>query len=698
MVSKQNQGGKTGNKLIDETSPYLLQHAHNPVNWYPWAEEALSKSKQEDKPILLSIGYAACHWCHVMEHESFEDQATADLMNEHFVAIKVDREERPDLDDIYMKAVQMMTGHGGWPMTVFLTPELKPFFGGTYYPPEDRHGMPSFKRVLSGVAHAWHNQRDQVEESSKELTQYLGHFDQVAKTASSLDFSDIERSMSGIFQAFDRQWGGLGGAPKFPHGCCLELAMRYACPESKASAEGKTEALEFIDTTLNRMAYGGMHDQIGGGFARYSVDRQWLVPHFEKMLYDNAILSRAYLNGYLLRENKYWLRVATRCLDFVLRELTAPEGVFYSSLDADSEGVEGKFYVWTPPEITHLLGKQDADWINEVYGVTDRGNFEHRQSVLYLTDSPEALAKRFNLSLDDFWKRLDALGSKLLAERSKRIAPGRDEKVLTSWNALMVSSFTFGYRITQDKRYLEAATKAANFIIDKLLIDGRLLRTWGKGKAKLNAYLDDYAFMVQTLLDLAAVDFNPTWLAQSINLNDTMLKHFMDTTNGGFFYTSDDHEQLLTRPKNFFDGSIPSGTSVAIFNLLRLAKITGDNQYRKIAQETLELYAGHFCKGPDQFANMLCALDFSLSESSELVLVANKNGNRWQELFQVINQHYLPNTSVLLKDAADTSSSPEVLLLKDRNEIDQKPTVYICRNYACQAPITTSQELSAALN
>lgn len=700
MSSKKHtdsaQSAKSANRLLDETSPYLLQHAHNPVDWYPWGQEALDRSRKQDMPIMLSIGYAACHWCHVMEHESFEDHETADFMNQHFVCIKVDREERPDLDDIYMKAVQMMTGHGGWPMTVFLTPELKPFFGGTYYPPEDRHGMPSFKRVLSGVAHAWQHQRSQVEASSKELTEYLGHFNQAAKGSADLNYNHIEQSMLSIFQAFDRQWGGLGNAPKFPHSFCLDLAMRFAA-ESKASHESKATALEFIDTTLNKMAYGGMHDQIGGGFARYSVDRQWLIPHFEKMLYDNATLSRAYLQGYLLRQDEYWLRVARRCLDFVLRDLTANEGVFYSSLDADSEGVEGKFYVWTPAEIIALLGQEDGSWLNEVYGVTAGGNFEHGQSALHLVDSPAALAVKYDLTIDEFWRRLDKLGNTLLTARNLRIAPGRDEKALTSWNALMISSLAMGYRVVQDARYRDAATKAAKFILDKMMINGRLLRTFGKGQAKLNAYLDDYAFMVQALLDLAAIDFDSTWLTQAVVLNDTMLKHFYDDAASDFFYTSDDHEELLTRPKNFFDGSIPSGTSVAVLNLLRLAKITGQNRYQKIAEDTLKLYAGHFAKGPDQFSNMLCALDFYLSDSSELVLVANKEDRTWQDMFQEINTHYLPNTTMVLKDNATTPDKQDVLLLKERVAIADKPTVYLCRNYTCEAPITDSKNLSQAL-
>lgn len=684
------------NRLSGETSPYLLQHAYNPVDWYPWGKEALEKSKKEDKPILISIGYAACHWCHVMEHESFEDEDTAAIMNEDFVSIKVDREERPDLDEIYMKAVQMMTGHGGWPMTVFLTPELKPFFGGTYFPKEDRYGMPSFKRVLSSVAKAWKEQRQQVEQSSSELTNYLRQFDKAERSELEPDKSIIDSAVSSILKAFDQQWGGLGSAPKFPHTASLDLSMRYLSSPHPETDKHEKLCLEFVETTLNRMAYGGMHDQIGGGFARYSVDRMWLVPHFEKMLYDNATLSKIYLDGYLLTSRKYWADVAKQCLDFVLRELCTEDGAFYCSLDADSEGEEGKFYAWKPDEIIAVLGQQEGQWVNEVYGVTSGGNFEHATSVLHLSDSPEGLAKQYGLSVEAFWDKLKPLNEKLLAAREQRVRPGRDEKVLTSWNGLMISSFVAGWRTLQDERYLQAARDAANFILSKMVVKNRLMRTWGQGKAKLNAYLDDYAFFVQALLDLAAADLNPKWLKHAIDLNQSMLEHFFDDAEGSFYYTSDDHEELLTRPKSYFDGSIPSGTSVAVFNLLRLAKLEGQGDHLNKCESIFKLYAPHFARIPDQFSNLICALDFHLSAGNEIVLFADGSQNSWLESFKTLSKFYLPNAVMLLKDigSKDTIKSP---MLKGRKLIDDKTTVYICQNYTCQEPITDVSKLDDAL-
>ncbi len=432
------------NRLIEETSPYLLQHAYNPVDWFAWSEEALAKAKSDDKPILLSIGYAACHWCHVMEHESFEDADIAAIMNEHFVPIKVDREERPDLDDIYMRSVQMMTGHGGWPMTVFLTPDLKPFYGGTYFPPQDRHGLPSFRRVLLSVAKTWDEKREDVEASSNEMAGYLQQMSQVEPSGTELSNDSLDGAIERLLMIADRQWGGFGGAPKFPQASALFFMLR--------KSSENTQLREVLELTLNKMAIGGIHDQIGGGFARYSVDRQWIVPHFEKMLYDNAQLSRLYLESSLVFNNDYYKRVGKDVLDFVLSELTSEDGAFYSSLDADSEGEEGKFYAFNQQEINEALGAEDGAFACQVYGVTATGNFEHAATVLNLQDLPEELARRANLSLTQFFDRLDKINEKLLAYRAKRIRPGCDEKVLTAWNSLMISAFVTGYRVLQDER------------------------------------------------------------------------------------------------------------------------------------------------------------------------------------------------------------------------------------------------------
>ncbi len=711
-MSGTKQESKTGwqsrkaNRLLEETSPYLLQHAYNPVDWYPWCQEALDAARKEDKPILLSIGYSACHWCHVMEHESFENEEIARLMNEYFVPIKVDREERPDLDEIYMKAVQLMTGHGGWPMTVFLTPDLRPCLGGTYYPPEDRHGMPGFKRLLGVIAEAWRDQRARLLESSDELVKHMVSMSEVERSDARLKYSLIEKGIDRILQVFDRQWGGLGGAPKFPQTFALSLAMRVASPASPAKETHRTECLGFITTTLDRMAYGGMQDQLGGGFARYSVDRYWRVPHFEKMLYDNATLAKTYLDGYLLVGRRYWLDVARSTLDFVLRELGTEGGAFYSSLDADSEGEEGKFYVWRPDEILSVLGKEDGAFFNDVYGVSEQGNFEHGTTVLHLSASPELLAEKHGIKIEDLWSKLAPLKEKLLAHREKRVRPGRDEKVLTSWNALMIPPFVIGYGLLGHERYLEAARKAASFILTELSADGRLLRTWGKGKAKLNGYLDDYAYTIEALLYLASVDFDPQWLECAAKLADTMISRFWDQEAGGFFYTSDDHEKLITRTKNFFDGSTPSGTSVAAMALLKLAAATGVASYREKAERLLQLYAPHADRAPDQLANLLCALDFYLAAGTEIVIAARRSGPDVADFVRAVHQSYLPNAVSIVKEDPEapakgrSAASPWLErspLLKDRRAIDGKPTAYVCSNYTCTEPITDLAALAKKL-
>ncbi len=646
-----------------------------------------------------------------MEKESFESKEIAEFMNEHFVPVKVDREERPDLDEIYMKSVQLMTGHGGWPMTVFLTPDLKPFFGGTYFPPEDRHGLPGFKRLLTVLAQTWREQREKLNASADELTNYMTLINELEPSDNLPDYQVIESCLGRMAKAFDPNYGGFGSAPKFPQTFTLSLAMRYAAPGSQADEQGRETCLQMIKTTLDRMAYGGMHDQIGGGFARYSVDRYWRVPHFEKMLYDNATLSKAYLEGFQLIGRKYWLDVAKDTLDFVVRELRTDEGAFYSSLDADSEGEEGKFYAWRPEEIIELLGEDDGRWLNEVYSVSKIGSFEHGTSVLMLSGSPESLAQKYELTEDSLWGRLHPLRQKLLTAREGRVRPGRDEKVLTSWNSLMISSFVDGYRVLKDERYLKVSSDAAHFILNQLCVKGRLLRTWGKGKAKLNGYLDDYSYFLQALLDLASVDFNPLWLTKAKELGDTMIKHFWDKEGSGFFYTSDDHEVLINRTKSFYDGSTPSATSVATDCLLRLAEITGDDSYRSKAELVFKLYAQHAEKAPDQFANLLCSLDRFLSPKMEIVLAASSEKKDWKDLVHLVHRHYLPNAIIVARDAVNEPAKSkerkkasksagwlsESPLLKGRTMVDQKPTVYICSNYTCEKPLTDTAAIAMRL-
>ncbi|HEY9678148.1 MAG TPA: thioredoxin domain-containing protein [Drouetiella sp.] len=695
-MKPESAKGTKPNRLINETSTYLLQHAYNPVDWYAWGEEALSRAKAENKPILLSIGYAACHWCHVMEHESFEDENIAKLMNKSFINIKVDREERTDLDEIYMKAVQMMTGHGGWPMTVFLTPELKPFFGGTYFPPADRHGLPSFRKVLVALAQAWEEQPEDIAKSSDELTNHMRLMDEIGKpdVEPELNMNLLEIGTDKLTRIFDHIWGGFGNAPKFPHTFSLSLCMRYAAPNSAGRSTRKEECVEVYTTSLDKMAYGGIHDQIGGGFARYSVDRQWLIPHFEKMLYDNALLCKTYLEGFQLTGRTYWAEVARGILEFVLRELTTEDGGFYSSLDADSEGEEGKFYVWDQDEVRTVLGA-DADWFSEVFGVTLGGNFEHGKSALHFVKSPEDTAEKHGMSQVELWEKVRKLSAKMLLEREKRVRPGRDEKVLTSWNSLMISAFIEGYRVLRDKKYLQAALNATNFIFNNLVKDGRLLRTWGAGKAKLNAYLDDYSYFIQALLDLAEVDANPKWLNEANRLTEVLIRDFWDTTDGGLFYTSSDHEQLLTRPKSHYDGAIPSGSSVAAFVLLRLARLTGNKAFEERATDLLKMYAPLMIRVPDQFSNFLCAVDLYLSKEIEIACIfAQSADNSEDPLLLNVFKQYIPNKVVLCGSENGELKSP---LLQDRGLINGQAAVYVCQNYTCDAPITDPEKLDDRL-
>lgn len=698
------------NRLANETSTYLQQHCQNPVDWYPWGEEALNLSKQENKPILLSIGYAACHWCHVMAHESFEDQETADLMNELFVNIKVDREERTDLDEIYMKAIQLMTGHGGWPMTVFLTPECKPFFGGTYFPVNDHHGLPGFKKVLKNVAAAWQTSNDQILDSASELANHLKLMERIKSDKPEADHektgfaavantNTINAALEKLQRNFDSDFGGFGGAPKFPHSMSLDLAMRACAKSSSFSDSRKEECLDLVQITLDKMAYGGIHDQIGGGFARYSVDRHWLVPHFEKMLYDNALLAKTYIDGYLLTGREYWLRVGEGILSFVRRELTTNQGAFYSSLDADSEGEEGKFYVWHPEQIVAVLGEEEGTWFNQVFGVTERGNFEHKTSILHLSKSPEELSRQFTTPLDKLWQRIDSAAAKLMAERSKRIRPSRDEKVLTSWNSLMITAFIEGYKATAKPEYLQTALKAANFILANLKIDDRLMRVWGmpvnaqseEGIVKLRGCLDDYAYFIDALLNIASVDGDAKWLNTAEQLCQSMIKFFRDDNEGGFFFTASDHEELVVRPRSHYDGSVPSGTSVATSVLLKLAKLTRKSEYLNLVEEIFSLYGPHFSRMPDQFANLLSCLDIYLFNGPEVAIALADDDNR--DMLFALHQKYYPN-----KVVAVASDGAGLDFLKDKKALDEQTTVYICQNFTCDKPVNNLAELKARLS
>ncbi len=686
------------NRLIHETSPYLLQHAHNPVDWYAWGPEALEKAHSEDKPIFLSIGYSACHWCHVMERESFEKELTAKLMNELFVNIKVDREERPDLDSIYMEAVQAMTGQGGWPMSVFLTPDGQPFYGGTYYPPEPRYGMPAFRQVLASVASAYNTKRDQIFEQAQKLTDMLQRTGELATAANDLSTALLDEAVKQLLQYFDSEEGGFGSQPKFPQPMTLDFAM------TQYARTGDLDALYMAELTLEKMAEGGIYDHLGGGFHRYSVDAVWLVPHFEKMLYDNAQLLRSYLHAWQITKQPLYRRVLDETIDYVLREMTAPDGGFYSTQDADSEGEEGKFFVWTPDEIETVLGAEAARVFNQYYGVSARGNFEG-ENILHVSSTVEAVAKQFGLRAEQVEHSLADSRQKLFVEREKRIKPPRDEKILTEWNGLMIHALADCGTTLDRPDALQAAQNAANFVLTRMSQpDGKLYRSYkaatsGAGEpqnnqARLNAYLEDYAALARALVALYEATFDLRWLGEATRLTRLMIEQFGDAQNGGFFQTGLDHEQLVVRRKDFIDNAIPSGNSLAAETLLRLAVLLGNEAYRKEATRILLLMKETMARQPTGFGRLLCALNTLLSPSQEIVLAGNPEAADTQMLLHVIQNHYLPNTVVALKRPDESTLLP---LLEGRILVDGKAAAYVCENYTCKLPVTDAQALENLL-
>jgi uncharacterized protein YyaL (SSP411 family) len=662
------------NRLARETSPYLLQHAHNPVDWYPWGEEAFARARAEDKPVLLSVGYSACHWCHVMERESFENPAIASLMNESFVSVKVDREERPDVDHIYMQAVQSMTGHGGWPMTVFLAPDGTPFYGGTYFPPEDRHGMPGFPKLLHAIADAWRSRRADVLKSGQELADSLGQAERLRASASPLTEEILFSAFQGISAQFDEEWGGLGGAPKFPQPMIWEFVLRFFKRSSNPYAQ------RMVHTTLIRMARGGMYDQLGGGFARYSVDARWMIPHFEKMLYDNAQLASLYLHAWLALGDPECRRVCEETLDYVLRDMTDPAGGFYSAEDADSEGHEGKFYVWTADEIRAVLGT-DAERALAYWGV-DRGpNFEGKNN-LFLAGEPEP-------------ESIAPLRRRLLEVRSRRVRPGRDDKVLAAWNGLMCRALAEAGRALGRTDYVAAAVRNAEFLLGAMRADGRLLRTWKDGRAHLKAYLEDYAMVAAALIEVYEATFERSWLDAGRGLADDMLRLFWDDKLNGFYDTGHDHERLIVRPRNLYDNAVPCGTSVAIETLLRLAVLTGESSYEARALTALRPLADLLGRHPGAFGRFLCALDFHLGPKVEVAIVAPSG--QGEPLVAEVFGRFLPNRVVAGVVGGDGRAAAGLPLLEGRDAIDGKTTAYVCRNYACELPVTDPTALARQL-
>jgi len=661
------------NLLAEETSPYLLQHKDNPVDWRPWGDETLELARTEDRPLLVSIGYSSCHWCHVMERESFEDPETAEFMNEHFVAVKVDREERPDVDAIYMEAIQGMTGHGGWPLTAFADPDGVPFYGGTYFPPEPRQGMPSFRMVMEAVAESWTSQRERIRESAERIRGQLGAIARIQPSDEPLTQSMLDDATRRLRMAADMRSGGFGGAPKFPPASAIEFLL----------ARGEHDIAE---VTLDAMASGGIHDHVGGGFARYSVDASWLVPHFEKMLYDNALLARAYLHGWQALGHERWRETCERTLDWALREMRGPEGGFYSALDADSEGEEGRFYVWSQEELTTTLADaglaDDGERVLAYWGVSEAGNFEGR-NILHVALGAGAKPP----------ESLDRAREALYEVRSRRVWPGLDDKRLLSWNALMLAALADAGATLGRRDYLEAATACAEFIWDRMRdTDGRLLRSWKDGEARLNAYLEDHAYLVEALLALYEATFDVRWFDAARQTADAMIERFADDELGGFFTTSHDHEELVARRKDADDHPIPSGSSSAAFGLLRLAALSGERAYEKHAVSVLRLLHRLVVDHPHAVAHLARALDFHLSRVQEVALVSPA-ADGLGELAGVVRSRLRPH--LVLAGGPEGSQRPELML--ERTAVDGRAAAYVCENFACRRPVTEPAELESLL-
>ncbi|MCH7803163.1 MAG: thioredoxin domain-containing protein [Acidobacteria bacterium] len=678
---------KHTNRLSDQSSPYLLQHAHNPVDWYSWGEEALNAARAQDKPILLSVGYAACHWCHVMEQQSFENEEIAQLMNENFINIKVDREERPDLDAIYMNFVQMATGSGGWPLTVFLSPNQVPFYGGTYFPPEDSQGRPGFKRVLRSVAETYRTRRSELEENREEIIQRLGQMT-LGKGREQLEKGLLDQSYTQVLHRFDSQHGGFGGAPKFPSTMILGFLLRYY------QRTGTEKALEMVRLSLDEMARGGIYDQLGGGFHRYTVDERWLVPHFEKMLYDNALLSRLYLEAYQVTGDSYYREIVEETLEYVQREMMDPSGGFYSSQDADSEGEEGKFYVWTPAQVEAVLGREDASIFNPYFDVTDSGNFEGK-SILHHRMTLGELSQSRGKSGEELKGFLDQARRKLLEARQERVKPSLDDKVLTAWNGMMLTSFAEAAFVLNDSKFLEIAVKNAEFLASAVMVEGRLLRSWRQGRAHLNGYLEDYALVIEGWLTTYQATGDMRWLDHACRLMERQFELFQDEEGNDFYFTSSDHETLLIRQKEYQDNATPAGAGVTCLNLLRLSVLLGKKEYRELAQSMLHQVSGGLSQFSSVFGYWLQALEFFLSPAQEIA-VLGKASER-EALLQPVRERFLPNKVLAFLQEPDSELVQKIPLLDGKTAIDDRATVYVCRNYACQEPATTVEGLERVL-
>jgi hypothetical protein len=693
---------KSTNKLINETSPYLLQHAHNPVQWYPWGEEAFRKAKKENKPIFLSIGYAACHWCHVMERESFENREIARFLNKHFVPIKVDREERPDLDEIYMAAVLAVSGSGGWPMTVFLTPELKPFFGGTYFPPEDRFGRVGFKRLILRISELWANgpsrgkflqDADQLRDIICRRTSSSPAVEKKAELTEHL----LVSARKHLADSFDDRWGGFSGAPKFPPSNAISFLLR------NFHHTGNRHSLDMVSLTLDKMYEGGMYDHLAGGFHRYSVDHTWLVPHFEKMLYDNAQLAVVYLEAYQVTGRKRYARIAGEIFDYVLAYMTDSNGAFFSTEDADSEGKEGFFYLWKSDELDELLGQQDAEIFSRYYSLKKSGNFtspepyHKEQNILFIRQDADALAEEFRMTENDLEEKLSSIRQKLLKARDKRLRPGLDDKVITSWNALMISALSRGYQVLDHNRYLQAAEKSAAFLMAKMrTANGTLLRIFRNGQSKYPAYLEDYAYTIRSFIDLYEAGFNEKWLFAAENLTGEMIALFWEKKENTFFNTNNLHKNLIVRTKTASDGATPSPLGVAAEVLLRLHKLLDKKSYLSMAQRLLKSCLGYMERLPQGYLTLLMAVGFLVYPPKEIAITGKKNAEDTKKLLQAVHSRFVPHRVIAFLDpdqenAAELSS--KIPFLSGRGKIDGHAAAYVCENSACRLPVSSPASL-----
>lgn len=692
---KTNNNSNTGtkpNRLIHEKSPYLLQHAYNPVDWYPWGNEAFDKAKKEDKPVFLSSGYSTCHWCHVMEKESYEDEEVAKLMNEVFVSIKIDREERPDLDGIYMKVCQAMTGTGGWPLNIIMTPDKKPFFAATYLPKESKFGRQGMLEIIPQIRDIWKKNRGRAEALAAQIISSLGDREEAGEE---LKEDVLHIAYEQLLTEFDEQHGGFGEAPKFPTPHNLTFLLRYW------KRTGDVMALRMAERTLSAMSMGGIYDHIGYGFHRYSTDARWLVPHFEKMLYDQALLAMAYSEAYQATENVEFKRIGCEIFAYILRDMTSPEGGFYSGEDADSEGVEGKFYVWTEKEIESVLG-EESELIKKVYGIDKYGNFRDEEdtgnNILHQSKTLTELAADLKLQVNEIQRRTADAKHKLFAAREKRIHPGKDDKILADWNGLMIASLAKGAQAFDEPQYAEAACRAADFILSRMRrSDGRLYHRYRDGEAAVMAFLDDYAFLAWGLIELYEATFKVSYLRAALDITDIMVEHFQDKEKNGFYFTADDAEELIFRKKEIYDGAVPSGNSVAMLNLLRLGRMTGNADLEEKAAQTGRAFSKTIWQAPHAYTQMLAALDFALGPASEVVIAGDIEAEDTKAMLAALGKEFIPGKVVILKSGEDSEIVGLAEYARDLERIEGKATAYVCRNFSCRLPVTDAAEMMRLL-